>query len=597
MAKRVTKLKSRVFNREQLSLTAITLRNIKSVSLARLDLKPLTLIVGANSSGKSTALQALMLIAQNYSYGQNFEWALNGQAANFGQFQHLAKRGSTGKVQIEVEFSSEDRFQREKEFSLKSSYTLVPEFGNVSSSKALLASYVLAITDKKSGDSFGARANPNFELSAANSFVSDVYVDFASHGQALGKLASKRNQHFFGLSKSRSESNILPAGISSGMPIWELILGLGTILGIMSKETIRVDFEASLSSMRERALKIEPDEIEIPTSFLKALEQFRRAKIDLAKTQPLLFEEDVAHLVMQYLNTGKTKLSENLPAMLGKLRISEGYEWLNEEVQASSDSFLTRSSESGVHRSWTQISSQARNISGFFKNSIHYLGPLRSLDGLASSGAYFESRNIPVGRNGELLASALQMHLSEVSIYPLPGGEMECEFGYALDKWLKWFELGSGLHLPDDGFSRRVTISGEYFFQVGTGVSQVVPVIALALLSKPNSTVLIEQPELHLHPKLQQRIADFFIAMIGSGRRFVLETHSEYIVNRIRARVSTGDVVSEKVALYFATRNTQGSSIYNLAEMSERGLLLNWPPDFFDLTAEDSITIAENNFD
>ena len=56
------------------------------------------------------------------------------------------------------------------------------------------------------------------------------------------------------------------------------------------------------------------------------------------------------------------------------------------------------------------------------------------------------------------------------------------------------------------------------------------PIIAQAVLAKPGDTLIIEQPELHLHPRAQAELADLFIAMARNGTRFLIETHSEHLI-------------------------------------------------------------------
>lgn len=75
---------------------------------------------------------------------------------------------------------------------------------------------------------------------------------------------------------------------------------------------------------------------------------------------------------------------------------------------------------------------------------------------------------------------------------------------------------------------------------VGAGVAQVLPVIVQTMTAGPDGMVIIEQPELHLHPEAQAALADFFIAMSkpGVGLRFLLETHSSALIYRMRRRIA-----------------------------------------------------------
>ena len=118
---------------------------------------------------------------------------------------------------------------------------------------------------------------------------------------------------------------------------------------------------------------------------------------------------------------------------------------------------------------------------------------------------------------------------------------------------------------------RKVTLDA-----VGVGVSQLLPVLVLCLLSEPGGVILLEQPELHLHPALQQRLADFLIAVARSGRQLIVETHSEYIVSRLRRRIAEDTTEEDDLLamskIVFAERDRQtGLTTYREVEFSLTG--------------------------
>lgn len=73
---------------------------------------------------------------------------------------------------------------------------------------------------------------------------------------------------------------------------------------------------------------------------------------------------------------------------------------------------------------------------------------------------------------------------------------------------------------------------------VGFGVSQILPVLIESALSAPDQLIIVEQPEIHLHPEAQADLADLFISMTKNGTRFLLETHSEHLMLRLRRRIA-----------------------------------------------------------
>lgn len=131
---------------------------------------------------------------------------------------------------------------------------------------------------------------------------------------------------------------------------------------------------------------------------------------------------------------------------------------------------------------------------------------------------------------------------------------------------------------------------------VGFGVSQVLPVLVQAFYCPPNSTVWMEQPEIHLHPQVQAELADVFISAIrsredGSARnvQLIIESHSEHFLNRLQRRVAEGEITPDDVAIYFCKR-VGGATELEPLRINLCGDIENWPENFFgdemaDLTA------------
>jgi predicted ATPase len=122
---------------------------------------------------------------------------------------------------------------------------------------------------------------------------------------------------------------------------------------------------------------------------------------------------------------------------------------------------------------------------------------------------------------------------------------------------------------------------------VGFGVSQVLPVLVQSFYAPPGSTVIIEQPELHLHPAVQQNLADLFIDASKSredGRernvQFLIESHSEHFLRRLQRRIAEEKITRDDVAIYFCDSGPEGSTIKPL-EVDLYGSIRNWPPNFF----------------
>jgi hypothetical protein len=124
--------------------------------------------------------------------------------------------------------------------------------------------------------------------------------------------------------------------------------------------------------------------------------------------------------------------------------------------------------------------------------------------------------------------------------------------------------------------------------QVGVGVSQLLPIVVQLLVMPAGSTLLLEQPELHLHPAVQSRVADLLVAAIRSGRQVICETHSEHLISRLRILTGLATLRYEfDYRIYFATR-VHGNTEFQDIEVDSHGRILNWPDGFFDQSARDA---------
>lgn len=115
---------------------------------------------------------------------------------------------------------------------------------------------------------------------------------------------------------------------------------------------------------------------------------------------------------------------------------------------------------------------------------------------------------------------------------------------------------------------------------VGVGVSQVMPVLVALLAAQPGQLVYIEQPEIHLHPTAQLRMADLLARAVRSGSRVIVETHSSLLIRGIQTLVANKALGEESVALNWFERDESGMTKVSSARLDDKGAFGKWPLDF-----------------
>lgn len=239
-------------------------------------------------------------------------------------------------------------------------------------------------------------------------------------------------------------------------------------------------------------------------------------------------------------------------------------------------------------------------LSSYFSKAVKYLGPLRN-EPQAVYSALGHNEPSQVGLKGEYTAAALHINQHKIIHYPSPtthsGDQVSFSFKYAklseaCREWLEYMGVLVEYRTRDRGklgYEIYVKTNKNEPWQdlthVGVGVSQVLPIVLMALLSDGGDLLIFEQPELHLHPKIQSRLCDFFIAMSSFDRQCLIETHSEYLINRLRRRIvqSRDEKILKNSSVFFVTKSN-GLSHFDKVEINRFGVIPDWPEDFFDQT-------------
>lgn len=234
-------------------------------------------------------------------------------------------------------------------------------------------------------------------------------------------------------------------------------------------------------------------------------------------------------------------------------------------------------------------------------SQVQYLGPLRDEPRVVWTQWNEQALGLPVGARGELSAAVLSRRSSRLVSYVTPEKKaVRATLNSAVNDWLTYLEIGESVAAKSRGklgvgVEVRVAGRARDLTSVGVGVSQALPLIVAYLSVPAHSIFFVEQPELHLHPAVQARLADFML-FARADVCGVVETHSEAFVTRIRRRVAEGGVRPQQVNIVFVENDGSGAKTREL-KLSDYGDLSEWPSGFISGVGSDARAILQANFD
>lgn len=618
-------------------LTKWTVENFKSVyEKTSIDLAPLTVFAGANSSGKSTIIQSLLLTVQTIqSPVQSRPVVLNGHIIRLGAYDDIVSNSKESKS-ISVGFElvplhstdginvpqamfsvyGHDMGQRTK--SVECSFSFSTKGGTKENELLQLQPRLddsrikIQLLEKVEGaqDEIRiARASTPAETRAKELQLSDVPMvpaDIDSLRYEVLKPGTFRS------GKRYSRIGLAVSGQSAGAILIHFLPFRISIVFDAVEEQATGLFEALLSP-RER--QHDRDFTRYGERLLT--QEVRHLLIQLLKESTAGSEGVSSHVVRRtasLITEIENNFSLHTYLRIAATLIPSSRQLLVDKITQHA-AFLKDAFRAGRHPQFLLTHAPLPPIldfgvdyvRGYFTSNVKYLGPLRDEPKpvYPLSGATDPSH---VGFRGEHTAAVLDVHKNTVVEY-VPSKELAVSSESsatervtliaAVSDWLGYMGVVHDVQTVDKGklgHELKVATSGNKAFHdlthVGVGVSQVLPILVLSLLAGKDSTLIFEQPELHLHPRVQTRLADFFVSMTRLGKQCVVETHSEYLINRLRylSAVGKGAEISDKVVIYFVEKEGSHSK-YRPIRISEYGVIPDWPKGFFDENEENSSAV------
>lgn len=115
---------------------------------------------------------------------------------------------------------------------------------------------------------------------------------------------------------------------------------------------------------------------------------------------------------------------------------------------------------------------------------------------------------------------------------------------------------------------------------VGFGLSQVLPILVAIIEAKKNNIIYIEQPEIHLHPAAQYKLAQILCEYVNNGKKIIVETHSSIFIQGLQTEVAKKELSNKSISLNWFTQNENGETTVNASDLDEFGAFGDWPADF-----------------
>jgi predicted ATPase len=605
--------------------------NFKSVRKeTELSFGPLTIFAGANSSGKSTILQSILLISQTLGHKLGSRSVvLNGTFARLGQFDDLrSSGGEAAQIMIGWECQQNPKIAPAALEEPRRLGRFLP-YGIRSQMIKRVNCEITFDSDPSSPQRDLYQLQPRL-FSCALSMVSrdQDNVDFQSSISITRAALQVPNTidklHRLRIADTENElarasldfDVILDEGsledIREDIPSAEAV-GCSLRHFLPERVSLRINrtvedanFVASIicddnpRGPRSR-IYLERD-ITIPSGVISSLEEILGERLQTV-FQPSAVEAHLAehgsvtNYTLRNWVDGLRKLSPARRFEIRKLLRSkpELHDLISNFVRSGqSDSF-----ELIPIRPPIGIQDAVQYLDSFFSSSVKYLGPLRDepkpLYPLAASPDPTD-----VGLRGELTAAVYDLHKNgriqyiPTSYFKTPAvqeGVSVRTLEAAVTDWLQYLGVAENIQSRDRGklgHELKVTLTPNVepydLTHVGVGVSQVLPILVSCLLASTDVTLIFEQPEIHLHPRVQTLLGDFFLSMALMGKQCIIETHSEYLINRLRFRAAAAPAerdITSNIKMYFVERQ-QNVSTFRDVVVNEYGAIPDWPEGFFD---------------
>lgn len=193
-----------------------------------------------------------------------------------------------------------------------------------------------------------------------------------------------------------------------------------------------------------------------------------------------------------------------------------------------------------------------------------------------------------IGQNGEYAIDYLEQNKSRPLEQNLIVDTSSETLVAQVNHWLKYIVNAS---ITTEGIYGTDIVKASYIVgesraarpkNVGSGISYLISILILCLASEPCDILIIENPEIHLHPSAQSKVSEFLYFIAKTGRQIFVETHSDHIFNGVRAGIASGEVDSKLVSVNYFELDEKNCTKNTVIEFGRHGRIKNYIPGLFD---------------
>lgn len=229
------------------------------------------------------------------------------------------------------------------------------------------------------------------------------------------------------------------------------------------------------------------------------------------------------------------------------------------------------------------------NLLDLAKGSVFYLPAMRTAK-LDETTINTNPDRTSIGLNAEFIIDYFQNHHSDLLEDDLLSVETKT-LDAQVNFWLQRL-TGYSMNIAFDGSKYVVRFIGKGGKElmpchVGTGVSYIAQVVMVCMATTRNSLIIVENPEIHLHPSAQATMIDFLTMISKTGRQIIVESHSDHIFNGIRRLLHSNIINTKEVNVTNFTQDDFGITHASTIQFNQNGGLLKYTPGLFDQFDDD----------